>query len=57
MNYKIIGNDAAISSCFDSDDFGLVAVGQIKSAKEFLLFDLLRKNKKLSQQQLNQKIL
>ena len=46
MNYKILGNDAAISSCFDSVDFGLVAVGQIKSAsKRVLLFDLLRNNK------------
>ena len=45
MNYKILGNDADISRCFDSDDFGLVAVGQIKSAsKRVLLFDLLRKN-------------
>ncbi|MBI96739.1 acetyltransferase [bacterium] len=46
MNYKILGNDAAISSSFDKDDFGLIAVGQIKSAiKRVLLFDLLRKNK------------
>ena len=46
MNYKILGNDAAISSCFDSNDYGLIAVGQIKSAsKRVFLFDLLRKNK------------
>ena len=46
MNYKILGNDAIISSCFSSDDYGLVAVGQIRSSsKRVLLFDLLRKNK------------
>ena len=46
MNYKILGNDEIISSCFNSDDYGLVAVGQIKSSsKRVLLFDLLRKNK------------
>ena len=46
MNYKILGNDKDISSCFEKDDYGLIAVGQIKSpSKRILLFDLLRKNK------------
>ena len=46
MNYKILGNDEAISGCFDSNDLGLIAVGQIKSpSKRILLFDLLKKNK------------
>ena len=31
MNYKIIGNDDTISSCFDIDDYGLIAVGQQES--------------------------
>ena len=46
MKYKILGNDEDISSCFDKDDYGLIAVGQIKSPdKRILLFDILRKKK------------
>ena len=46
LNFKILGNDKDISNCFDKDDYGLIAVGQIKSpSKRILLFDLLKKNK------------
>lgn len=46
MNYKVLGNDANISNFFNKEDFGLVAVGQIKSSKKrILLFNLLTKNK------------
>ena len=45
MNYRILGNDENISDCFESNDYGLVAVGQIKSPeKRITLFNLLRNN-------------
>ena len=33
MDYEIIGNDDNIPNFFNKDDYGLVAIGQIKSAK------------------------
>ncbi len=46
MGYQILGNDNNISSFFNNEDYGLVAVGQIKSPKKrILLFNLLSKNK------------
>ena len=46
MNYKILGNDSNISIYFNEDDYGLIAVGQIKSAKKRItLFNILKKNK------------
>ena len=46
MNYRILGNDKNLLDCFSQDDYGLIAVGQIKSAKKRIsLFNLLKKNK------------
>ena len=46
MNYKVLGTDDNISNFFNKEDYGLVAVGQIKSSKKrILLFNLLTKNK------------
>ncbi len=46
MDYKILGNDDYISKYFNREDYGLVAVGQIKSSeKRILLFNLLTKNR------------
>ena len=46
MNYRILGNDSNISKYFSKDDYGLIAVGQIKSAKKRIsLFNLLKNNK------------
>ena len=46
MNYRILGNDLNILNSFSKDDYGLIAVGQIKSAKKRIsLFNLLKKNK------------
>ena len=46
MDYEILGNDDNIRNFFNEEDYGLVAVGQIKSSKKrILLFNLLIKNK------------
>ena len=46
MGYKILGNDDNIPNFFNKEDYGLIAVGQIKSAKKrILLCNLLTKNK------------
>ena len=46
MNYRIMGNDSDILNYFCPNDYGLIAVGQIKSAKKRIsLFNLLKKNK------------
>ena len=45
MDYEILGNDDDILKFFNNEDYGLVAVGQIKSAKKrIFLFNLLTKN-------------
>ena len=45
MDYEILGNDDNIHNFFNKEDYGLVAVGQIKSAKKrIFLFNLLTKN-------------
>ena len=45
MNYRILGNDSNISKYFSTNDYGLIAVGQIKSAKKRIsLFNLLKNN-------------
>ena len=44
MDYEILGNDDNIPDFFNKDDYGLVAIGQIKSAKRrVLLFNILTK--------------
>ena len=44
MDYEILGNDDNITDFFNKDDYGLVAIGQIKSAKRrVLLFNILTK--------------
>ena len=37
MDYEILGNDDNIPNFFNNEDYGLVAVGQIKSAKKSLI--------------------
>ena len=37
MDYKILGNDDNISKYFNREDYGLVAVGQIKSSEKRIL--------------------
>ena len=45
MDYEILGNDDNISSLFNKEDYALVSVGQINSAKRrILLFNLLTKH-------------
>ena len=45
MGYKILGDDTNIRACFGEDDYGLVCVGQIKSAEiRIKLFSLLKNN-------------
>ena len=45
MNYKVLGNDQNLNSCFDSKDLALICVGHIpKPDIRIRLYNLLKDN-------------